>query len=511
LTAIGAHNLARLADDALGRHGDRSEALWFEGRWYSSGELYDRMTRVAAGLTGLGVAAGDRVVVFMANAPEVGVVYQAIWRAGAVATPTIFLLPPQELQHVLSDSGAKVVVTTPEFLPTALTAAEGVGAVEHIVCLDLEDPSSVEGPCPVHAMAELEDSDPAPIVPRGDDDLAGLLYTGGTTGRSKGVMQSHAAFWHMAKAAGDHTRVDGITRSLTPLPLSHAYGLGVAIAAGHEPEPLTSVLMRWFDPVGALGLIAEHRIERTFMVPSMIQLLLAQDLDAHDLSSLRYIASGAAPLAPEVIHAFEERLPGVQVLEGYGLTESATFVSANQYDNRKVGTVGLPFPGVDVRTVDDDGSPADPGELIVRSPGVMQGYWDDPDATTAALTDDGWLRTGDVATIDEDGFITIIDRKKDVIIRGGFNVYPRDVEDALMEHPAVAMAGVVGQPDRDKGEEVVAFVQPVPGADLDPDDVVAWARDRLGGYRYPRIVHVVDALPLTPVMKLDRKALRARL
>ena len=511
MTSIGTHNLARLADDAFERHGDRQDALLFEGRWYSSGELYDRMTRVAAGLSSLGVEAGDRVVVFMANAPEVGVVYQAIWRAGAVATPTIFLLPPPELRHVLEDSAAVVAVTTPEFLPAVLAAADGVDTLRHVVCLDLDDPSSVQSSVEVLRMADLEASEPAPIVPRADDDLAGLLYTGGTTGRSKGVMQSHAAFWHMAKAAGDHTRVDGITRSLTPLPLSHAYGLGVSIAAGHEPEALTSVLMRWFEPARSLALIAEHRIERAYMVPSMIQLLLTQDLDAHDLGALRYIASGAAPLSPEVINAIEERLPGLQILEGYGLTESATFVSSNQYGNRRVGTVGLPFPGVEVMTVDDDGQPADPGELLVSSPGVMQGYWNDGEATSAALTDDGWLRTGDIATIDDDGFLSIIDRKKDVIIRGGFNVYPRDVEDALMEHPAVAMAGVVGQPDPDKGEEVVAFVRPAPGVDVDPDDLVAWAKGRLGGYRYPRIVHVVDALPLTPVMKLDRKALRARL
>ncbi|HEX9888102.1 MAG TPA: AMP-binding protein [Nitriliruptorales bacterium] len=535
----GSHHLAALADEAFERFGDRPEALCFEGRWYSSGELHRRLAPIAGGLVELGVEPGDRVVVFMANTPEVGVLYNAIWRAGAVATPTIFLLPPPELRHVLADSGAKVIVTTPEFLLTVQFAADGVDALEHIVCVGLDTVDEVPGPRPVTDFAQVEGGDPIGIVARTDDDLAGLLYTGGTTGRSKGVMQTHGAFWTMAKAAVDHSYREGITRSLMPLPLSHAYGLGITIAAAHQREPGTSVLMRWFDPAEALDLIERHGLQRALLVPSMLQMLLGQDLESHDLSTLVTCNSGAAPLGVQTIRELERRLPWVEVLEGYGLTESATFAAANQPGNRRVGTVGRPMPGVELRTVDDDGQDVDEGEtgaaagetgaaagetgaaagetgvaageIWVRSPGVMKGYWNDPEATAAAVTGDGWLRTGDIGRLDEDGFLTILDRKKDLIIRGGFNVYPSDVEDALVEHPAVAMAGVVGAPDAGKGEEVVAFVQLVEGATITPDELVAWSRDRLGGYKYPRRVHLVDAIPLTPVMKLDRKALRARL
>lgn len=498
---VGEHNLARLADEARERLGDR-ESLFFEGRWYRSGELHQRVRRVGAGLVDLGVQPGERVVIFMANTPEVGITYNAIWRAGAVATPAIFLLPPDELRHVLADSGATTVVTTPEFLSTVNAARDGLAHVERVVC--------VGGGADTVAFDDLEDADPGSIVARDDDDLAALLYTGGTTGRSKGVMLTHANLWHTTKSAMDAAHVPGITRTIVPLPLSHAYGLGVSVMAGHQPEPGTSVLMRWFDPAGFLDLVEQHEIQRATLVPAMVQLLLAQPLEDRDLSSLSYVGTGAAPLADETAEEFERRAPGVAVLQGYGCTESSTFVSMEIPSARRRGTVGRPIPGVGVRIVDDEGEdvpPGQPGEVIVRSAGVMPGYWNDPQATEAALRD-GWLRTGDVGALDEDGFLRIVDRKKDVIIRGGFNVYPRDVEDALVEHPAIATAGVVGAPDPDKGEEVVAFVTLDVGSEVDGDAIVAWAKARLGGYRYPRRVEIVDQLPTTPVLKLDRKALR---
>jgi long-chain acyl-CoA synthetase len=244
----------------------------------------------------------------------------------------------------------------------------------------------------------------------------------------------------------------------------------------------------------------------------MLQILLGHPLEDHDLSSLRSVTSGGAPLAPEVEAEFRRRVPSASIRQGYGLTETAALICTNPAGRERPGTVGLPVPGTELRILDGDDHPVaagQPGEICVRSPGVMQGYWGAPEATAEALRD-GWLRTGDIGYQDQDGYVSIVDRKKDLIIRGGFNVYPRDVEDALLAHPAIEMAAVVGRPDPVSGEEVVAFVALRDGAALTERELVEWGRRQIGGYRYPREVHLVDAVPLTAVGKLDRKALRGR-
>jgi long-chain acyl-CoA synthetase len=505
LSTIGEHNLACLAERAFERRGDY-EALLFEGRWYGSGELFERSRRLGAGLVELGVRPGDRVIVTMANSPEVGIVYQALWRAGAVVTPVNFLLAVEDLRHVIADSEAAAVITTPEFAGK-IRDATADAAVRHLVCSGSEEE---QGFVP---LAHLEQSDPKPVVARSDEDLAALLYTGGTTGRAKGVMLTHANLDFTGAAAHRASYVPGITRGLTSLPLSHAYGLLVTLAGMHSPERGVAVLMRWFEPARFLELIGEHQIQITAVVPSMLQLLLSQPLEQYDLSSLRFITSGGAPLAPEVAEQFTRRLPTVSIRQGYGLTETAALISTNPVGHEKPGSVGLPVPGTEVRILDERGSElptGEVGEICARSPGVMSGYWRSPDANAEALRN-GWLRTGDLGYRDQDGYLFIVDRKKDLIIRGGFNVYPRDVEDALLEHPAIEAAGVVGRPDEVHGEEVIAFVSLRPGAEITSEDLVEWGRRRIGGYRYPREVHLLDALPLTNVGKLDRKALRAEL
>jgi long-chain acyl-CoA synthetase len=501
---IGAHNLARLAEQAYERRGDY-EALLFEGQWHTSGELFERSQRLAAGLSALGIAPGERVVVTMANSPEVGLTYQAIWRAGAVLTPANFLLGVEDLRHVISDAEASAVVTTSEFADKVRQATADVDSVRYLI-----SSGDDEG---FRSLAALEQAAPAPIVPRSDDDLAALLYTGGTTGRSKGVMLTHANLGFTGAAAHASAYVPGINRGLTSLPLSHAYGMLVTVAGMHSPERGVAVLMRWFDPVGFLELIVEHRIQVCAVVPSMLQILLSQPLEDYDLSSLRYVSSGGAPLAAEVAEQFTRRVPSVSIRQGYGLTETAALVSSNPIGREKPGSVGIPVPGTEVQILDEAGREVprgEVGEICARSPGVMQGYWHAPE-TTAETLRDGWLRTGDLGYQDEDGYLFIVDRKKDLIIRGGFNVYPRDVEDALLEHPALEAAGVVGRPDERHGEEVVAFVSLRPGAKVTPEELIAWARQRIGGYRYPREIRLIDAVPLTSVGKTDRKALRARL
>ncbi|WP_137816838.1 class I adenylate-forming enzyme family protein [Gandjariella thermophila] len=504
---MGERNLARQADRQLDRHGDY-DSLFFEGAWYSSGWLADRAARLATGLIGQGVGPGDRVVILMANCPEVLVTYQAVWRAGGVVTPLIFLVSEDELRHALTDSGAVGVVTTAEFAPKVGAAARGVPTVRFVTVVG---GSPDQLPVPGFDFAELAAHEPGSIVDRADDDLAALLYTGGTTGRSKGVPMTHANLYWCGSAAYQSSARDDLTTGLVPLPLAHAYGLLVTCVGMHQEQPGRTILMRWFDPAGWVDLAETHRVQRSALVPSMIQMLLTQPLEQADLSALVAVTSGASPLADEVRAEFEARVPSAKIYEGYGCSETGAVISGNPLDARRPGSVGTPVPGVEVTIRDDDDHelpPGQDGEICVRSPGVMSGYWHAPEATTAALVG-GWLHTGDIGHLDADGYLYVVDRKKDLIIRGGFNVYPRDVEDALLGHPAVALAGVVGRPDSRLGEEVVAFVSLRPEATVTADELTAYAKERLAAHKYPREIRIVPEVPLTSVGKLDRKRLRA--
>ena len=503
---MGERNLARLAETEFDRHGDY-DSLFYGEKWWSNGTLADRSARLATGLSDLGVRPGDRVVVLMANCPEVLISYRACWRAGFVITPLIFLVTQDELRHVLIDSAAVAVITTTEFLGKVHAAVRGAPSVRSIVVAG-DAPDSAH----VLEFAEVAAADPGSIVDRADDDLAALLYTGGTTGRAKGVPLSHANLWWCGKASALNSAGAGLGSTLVPLPLSHVYGLLVTCTALHQPDPHRLVLMRWFDPVAWLDLAQQHRVRRAVLVPSMIQMLLSRPLERADLSALAAVSSGAAPLAEETRQEFEARVPSARIYEGYGCTESGALIAGNPLTARRVGSVGKPVDGceVTIRNESDTALPAgEDGEICVRSPGVMAGYWHAPHATEVALAG-GWLHTGDIGHLDTDGYLYVVDRKKDLIIRGGFNVYPRDVEDVLLDHPAVALAGVVGRPDDRLGEEVVAFVSLRPNANATADELIEHARSRLAATKYPREVRIVAEVPLTSVGKLDRKRLRAQ-
>jgi long-chain acyl-CoA synthetase len=512
VTTPTGNSLQRLAEQAWDRLGGES-TLHFEGETWTGSQLAERTRRLSQGFRDAGLQVGDRVVVCMTNCPEVGLTYSAVWRAGAATTPVLFLLSEDELRHVLSDSGAAYVVTTPEFLPKVVASATGVSSVRGIVLLG--DAGDVQSAVPLLDFAALENAAEGDLIDRPSTELAALLYTGGTTGRSKGVMLSHdalsSAAW-AAVAAGDD-RDEPTRSSLLPLPLSHVYGLTVTIMGLHATEPGTTALMRWFDPAGWLQLAQQFRTEISALVPSMFQMLLTQPVEDYDLSALRRVASGGASLPREVAEEFQKRLPGVEITEGYGCTESGAIISTSPPGQVRPGSVGKPPAPIEVRIEKADGTDAgagEDGEIVVRGPNLMTGYWHSPEETELALRD-GWLHTGDIGHFDADGFLYVVDRIKDLIIRGGINVYPRDVEEALLEHPDIVGAGVVGKRDPKMGEEVVAFVQLRPGAELSPDDVVAYAKEHLSAAKYPRDVRVVDALPLTSVFKLDRKQLRTLL
>jgi long-chain acyl-CoA synthetase len=508
-------SLQRLAEQSWDRIGARS-VLHYEDEQWTGEQLAERIRRVAGGLQEAGLEPGERVVICMANCPEVSITYSAVWRTGAVATPVLFLLSEDELRHVLSDSGAGLIVTTPEFLPKVMAAAASLTSVRGIIVvggsLAEQRASEAAGP-PLLPFAELETAPATRLVDSDPAGLAALLYTGGTTGRSKGVMISHNALSAAAWAATATSYEEDLSTALLPLPLSHVYGLMVSVMSLHAPGPGTSVLMRWFDPVTWLELAQEHRVNVSPMVPSMLQMLLQQRLEEYDLSALARLTSGSAPLPPQVTEDFRKRLPNVEIGEGYGCTETAAIISTSPRGQVRVGSVGRPAPGVEVRIEQPDGSPTAPdaeGEICVRGPVLMSGYWNAAEETAQVMRG-GWLHTGDVGRLDAGGYLYIVDRIKDVIIRNGYNVYPRDVEDVLLQHKDVTGAAVVGRPDEKTGEEVVAFVQLRDGALTEPAELIDFSRRHLSAVKYPREIRLVDSIPLTSVMKTDRKLLRAML
>jgi long-chain acyl-CoA synthetase len=486
--------LGRLAEESWNRFED-FDSVFYDGVWQRGHALAVRARRVCGGLVRAGIRPGDRVVVMMANSPEVAMVYQAIWAAGAVVTPVVSLVGAGELRHILADSGAAAVVTSPELLETVRATEVGV-------------PIFVD-------TADLELADEHGPVGRDPSDLAALMYTGGTTGRAKGVMLSHRSLWQVARSSYEISHQEGINRAIVPVPLSHSYGLIVTVAGMHATEPQQTVLMRRFDPKAFLDLAARLRVRYGAVVPAMLQMLLTEPLEEHPLPDLAYLTCGAAPLGRETLETFERRMPGVQILEGYGLTETSAVATFNPPGRRRAGSVGLALPGYTITIRDRSGDPAEPGdvgEICVAGDSLMLGYWGEPDADPdgTALAD-GELRTGDLGCQDDDGYLYVVDRKKDLIIRGGFNVFPRDVEDALNEHPDVLLSGVVGRPDPRVGEEVVAFVQLRTGGKVTGSELISWTRARVGRVKYPREVIFTDSVPVTSVLKLDRKALRARL
>jgi long-chain acyl-CoA synthetase len=413
----------------------------------------------------------------------------------------IFLQTEPELRHILTDSGAKAAIVTPELLPMLQAAGSDLGMITIVVGGD-----GADGTTPFDV---LEESDPGPIVPRADDDISALLYTGGTTGRAKGVMLSHRNLWEAGAGMDKVAQAMGTTRALLPLPLSHAFGLNVFVAGLHSGKQNVSVMQRWFDPAGWLELVAEHRLESSPVVPSMMGMLLDQPYADYDLSSLQTFGSGGAPLLPHLREKVEKAF-GVTILEGYGCTESSAIATAAILGDVRPGSVGKPAPHVQIEIQSLVGTvlPAgEEGEICIRGLGVMLGYWNEPELTAQTIRD-GWLHTGDIGRLDEDGFLFVVDRVKDLIIRGGFNVYPRDVEDVLIDHPAVASAACVGRPDEESGEEVVAVVQLHPGMTAEESELIAFARERMAKYKYPRQVIIVDAVPLTSVGKINRKAVR---
>jgi long-chain acyl-CoA synthetase len=490
-------NLASLGEDNVRTFGEYPTLL-FEEREITNVDQQRAANRLAGALRRLGLAPGGRVVVMLPNCPEVLQAYAGILKAGGVVVPVVFLLNPAEVRHILEHSGARILVTSPEL------AEKAGGWSGHTIMVGDPGPGQM-------AYADLlaREPDAFPTLDRAPGDLAVILYTAGTTGAPKGVALSHGNLRANAHAAAQLYEMDRTRWSLAVLPLSHSYGLTLSNTSSILGT--RAVLLRWFNPELVLEAIQRHRTQQMSAVPTMLAYLLHYpDADRFDTSSMLVWGSGAAALPVELVEPFERKFGG-RILEGYGLTEAAPVVAAHRMSGeRRLGSVGQALPGVDVRITDDDDRPLPPGEVgevCVRGPNVMLGYYRMPEET-ARVVRDGWLHTGDMGRLDADGFLWIVERKKDLIIRGGFNVYPREVEEVLYAHPAVAEAAVIGVPDAVMGEEVRAFVVLKAGAEASAEALIALCQERLAKFKCPREVRFVEALPKSPIGKILRKELR---
>ncbi|MGY1710993.1 long-chain fatty acid--CoA ligase [Geodermatophilus sp. SYSU D00758] len=488
-------NLAQHLVDTTAEHGDRA-ALRMDDAVLTYDGFRDAAGGVAAGLRARGVRPGDRVGMVLPNVLSFPVVFYGALMAGAAVVPMNPLLKAREVEYFLRDSGARLVVALDAIADAATEAAAAVGV----------DAVTVG---PVDAGASLGGSGQRDPEPRDDQDAAVILYTSGTTGPPKGAELTHANLRSNCRTGG----VELV--ELTPddvvmgcLPLFHVFGLTCGLNASVLAGSCLTLVPR-FDGAKALQVIERDRVTVFEGVPTMFAAMLhSPDRDRHDVSSLRLCVSGGSAMPVEVMRGFEEAF-GCVVLEGYGLSETSPVASFNQlHAERKPGTIGTPIRGVEMRLVDDAGRDVpsgEVGEIAIRGENVMRGYWGKPEETAKAIPD-GWFRTGDLARQDEDGYFAIVDRKKEMIIRGGYNVYPREIEEALYEHPAVGEAACVGVPHPELGEEVAAAVALKPGQQADADELRAWVKERVAAYKYPRHVWLVESLPKGPTGKILRRA-----
>ena len=499
-------SLTRLADESLDKYGEYV-ALAFEGRRYTNLEQARASARLAHALRRLGVGPGDRVLVMLPNCAEVIQSYGAILRCGGVIVPVIFLLGEREVAHIVADSEAKVVITSADLLGKVEAQIGVLPTLHHVLLVD----GGGDGTTRSLAAEAAGEPNSFPAVDRRPDDLAVILYTSGTTGLPKGVALSHDNLESNARSAASLNELGREDWAVAVLPLSHSYGLTV-MNAGHILGS-RAALLRWFHPEAVLQTIQEFRAVSMSAVPTMlIYLLNYPEADRFDTRSMRAWGSGAAPLPTEIVEPFERKFGG-KILEGYGLTEASPVVSAHRLSGpRKVGSVGRAIPGVEVSILDDldRGLPAgEVGEVCVRGRSVMVGYYRNPEETARTVRA-GWLHTGDMGRLDEDGFLFIVERKKDLIIRGGFNIYPREVEEVLYAHPKVAEAAVVGMKDELMGEGVLAFVVLRSGERATAAEIGAFCEGRLARFKCPKEIRFVDSLPKSPIGKILRRELRTQ-
>jgi long-chain acyl-CoA synthetase len=472
-------------------HSDRP-ALRLDDTVLTYRALAESSARVAGLLRERGISPGDRIGVMLPNTPSFAVVYYGVLRAGGVVVPMNPLLKSREIAHYVGDSGAKLVFADP--------GGERADTGADTIVVDADFDALLAAAAPMESL-----------VDRFADDTAVILYTSGTTGQPKGAELTHANLAsNVEVTATDLIEVDCEDVIFGGLPLFHSFGQTCGLNTAVRVGACLTLVSR-FTPQQAFEVLARDRVTVFEGVPTMyVALLAAPERSRYDLSALRVCVSGGAALPVEVLRGFEAAF-GCVILEGYGLSETSPVASFNHPDRvRKPGSIGTPIRGVEMRVVDDAGrdvAPGEVGEIAIRGANLMKGYWQRPEATAEAVPD-GWFRTGDLGRQDDDGYFAIVDRKKELIIRGGFNVYPREIEEVLYEHPDVAEAAVIGVPDASMGEEVGAAVVLKTGAGVTVEEIREFVKARVAPYKYPRLVWLEAALPKGPTGKILKREIR---
>jgi long-chain acyl-CoA synthetase len=507
-------NLVTLLKEGAKNHPERPAVVTGD-KLLSYGLILEHAERLSGGFAKLGVRRGQPIALLLPNVPHFTIAYFAAHNSGCPVVPLNVLLTAEEIKYYLEDSEAAAIVTWETLLPQTLEAAKRVPTCKHVIVARAEstDTSAPEGATSFSAL--VGGSEPArEAAGTRPDDTAVVLYTSGTTGKAKGAELTHFNMFFNAVVSATvlFPKIPGVTTvSLATLPLFHSFGQTVVhnMTLFHGG---TVVLLARFDPKSALDLIQKHKVTFFAGVPTMYFALLNHEAASkYDISTLSYCVSGGAPMPAEVMKAFDARYK-VNILEGYGLSETSPVASFNTIDRpKKIGSIGRPIWGVDFKLVDDQGQrvmkAGEPGEICIRGHNVMKGYLNKPEATAEAMKD-GWFHTGDVATRDDEGYYFIVDRKKDMILRGGFNVYPREIEEVLYGHPAVAEAAVIGVPHESHGEEVKAIVALKPGQTATASEITIYCKERLASFKYPRIVEFRDTLPKGPTGKILKRELR---
>ncbi len=515
-------NLAALLENSVEKYADRTAIVFGDTR-LSYAQVDGAANQVANLLVERGVEPGDKVALSCPNLPYFSIVYYGILKAGATVVPLNVLLKPREVAYHLADSDAKAYFAfegTPD-LPIGEAAWEGFEATDtceefFLIRMDAKWPEPISPP---EYFAPLVAKQPTTFetVERDDDDTAVILYTSGTTGQPKGAELRHRNMRDNALAGADLFGADETNPDtyLCVLPLFHSFGQTV-IQNGGFAFGGTVVMLPRFEAGAALALMLKEKVTFFAGVPTMYWGLLAALDDSVDVATLsanlRVAAAGGAALPGEIHKQFKDRF-GVTILEGYGLSETSPVASFSVYGQEpRVGSIGVPIPGVEMKLINDDWSdveagPDAVGEIAIKGHNIMKGYYDRPEATAEAIKD-GWFRSGDLAKKDDEGFYYIVDRSKDMIIRGGYNVYPREIEEVLMEHPAVSLVAVIGVPHDSHGEEIKAvIVKNKDHDDVTEADIVAWGKEQFAAYKYPRAVQFLDELPMTSTGKILKREL----
>jgi long-chain acyl-CoA synthetase len=511
-------NLSVVLEDSARRYPNK-DAFIFMDTHLTYAQLNGAANQVANGLKALGIKRGDKVALNCLNLPYFPMVYFGILKTGAVVVPLSVLLKRDEVEYHLNDSEAKACfcfVGTPELRMAEENYAgfQKADNCEHffVITASPADTSPIAG-AKTLGMLMAGRSPIFETEQTGAEDTAVIIYTSGTTGRPKGAELTHSNLMLNAVVSANLSNSTSEDTMLVVLPLFHIFAMTVLMNAGMYKGG-TSVLLPRFDAEAVLGLMLKHKISIFAGVPTMYWGLLNYDNERFDLEEiarhLRTCVSGGASLPVKVLEDFEAKFK-VKIIEGYGMSEGSPVVTFNQMDvGRKPGSIGTPVWGVEVKVVDENGEEVpvgQKGELIYRGHNVMKGYYKKPEANAQSLKD-GWLYSGDVAIKDEDGFFYIVDRTKDMIIRGGFNVYPREVEETMMKHEAVSMVAVIGVPDEEMGEEIKACVVLKDGQSLTEEELKAWTKEHIAAYKYPRIIDFMDGLPMSATGKILKKELR---